>query len=331
MGGTLGVAPAPRDLAYAFMSSPRIAYQPALDGLRALAVAAVIAYHLGYPWAQGGFLGVDAFFVLSGYLITSLLLAERSDTGRVSLRGFWTRRARRLLPALFVMLAAVCLYAASTVPAIQLGTLRGDAFAAIFYVSNWHAISAGQSYFALFAAPLPLTHLWSLAIEEQFYLVWPLIVLGLFRVSGGTRRGLWIGTIAGIVGSQIAMTLLYSESNPSRAYYGTEARAHTLLIGCLLALIIRARPELPARAGLALQAAGVVAIGAVVTAFKLGNASATYYHGGSLAFAIGVALVIAAAIAPRGPLRMVLSSAPCVTSGESPTASISGIGPSSCT
>ena len=190
------------------MSQPRIAYQPALDGLRALAVAGVIAYHLGYPSARGGFLGVDAFFVLSGFLISSLLLAERSDTGHVSLRGFWTRRARRLLPALFVMLTAVCLYAAVAVPDIQLGTLRGDAFAAIFYVSNWHAISAGQSYFSLFAAPLPLTHLWSLAIEEQFYLAWPLIVLGLLGLSAGTRRGLWIGTIAGIIESQVAMTLL---------------------------------------------------------------------------------------------------------------------------
>ena len=282
---------------------PRIQYQPALDGLRALAVGAVIAYHLGYPWAQGGFLGVDAFFVLSGFLITSLLLAERSDTGRVSLKGFWSRRARRLLPALFVMLTAVCIYAAYTIPPLQLGALRGDAFASLFYFANWHFIAANQSYFALFLTPLPLTHLWSLAIEEQFYLLWPLIVLGLFRIGRGTRRALWIGTILGILGSQIAMSALYTDTNPSRAYYGTEARAHTILIGCLLALILRAKPDLPARAGKILQAFGVVTLGAIVIAFNRGRASALYFNGGSLAFAIAVAVVIATAIAPTGVLR----------------------------
>ena len=289
------------------MSQPRIVYQPALDGLRALAVGAVIAYHLGYPWAQGGFLGVDAFFVLSGFLITSLLLAERSDTGRVSLKAFWSRRARRLLPALFIMLTAVCIYAAYTIPPLQLGTLRGDAFASLFYFANWHFIAADQSYFAQFFAPLPLTHLWSLAIEEQFYLLWPVIVLGLFRIGRGTRRALWIGTILGIIGSQIAMSVLYTDTNPSRAYYGTESRVHTILIGCLLALILRARPHLPARAGKLLQASGVITLVIVIVTFNRGRASAFYFNGGSLAYAIAIALVIAAAIAPTGILRRVFA------------------------
>ena len=292
------------------MSQPRIAYQPALDGLRALAVAAVIAYHFGYGWAQGGFLGVDAFFVLSGFLITSLLLAERSDSGTVSLGDFWARRARRLLPALFVMLTVVCLYSASQVPSIQLDALRGDAFAAIFYVSNWHAIVVRHSYFDLFTNPLPLNHLWSLAIEEQFYLVWPIIVLVLLRLRDGARRPLWIVTIVGILASQVAMSLVYSEADPSRAYYGTEARAHTILIGCLLALILRAAPDLPARAGKTLQAIGVVAFAIVVATFTLGRPTATYFNGGSLAFAVLVACIIAAVIAPESPLRRALAVPP---------------------
>ena len=292
------------------MSQPRITYQPALDGVRALAIAAVIAYHFGYPWAQGGYLGVDAFFVLSGFLITSLLLGERSDTGHISLGAFWARRARRLLPALFVMLTVVCLYSASAVPSIQLDALRGDAFAAIFYVSNWHAIVVRHSYFELFTNPLPLNHLWSLAIEEQFYLVWPIIVLALLRLRDGARRPLWIFTIVGIVASQVAMSLVYSEADPSRAYYGTEARAHTILIGCLLALILRAAPDLPARAGKTLQAIGVVAFAIVVATFNLGRPSATYFNGGSLAFAVLIACVIAAVIAPTGLLRRAFSLSP---------------------
>ena len=280
---------------------PRIQYQPALDGLRALAVGAVFAYHLGYPVALGGFLGVDTFFVLSGFLITSLLLAEKAATDWVSLRGFWGRRARRLLPAVFVMITVVCLYAATNVPSIQLDTLRGDAISSLFYFANWHFIVAKQSYFDLFVNPLPLNHLWSLAIEEQFYLLWPLLLLGLLRI--GRRRALVIGTIAGIVASQIAMSVLYSPDNPSRAYYGTEARAHTLLIGCLLAMILRARPDLPARGGQRLQWLGVLALGTCLAAFSIGDTSATYFNGGSLAFAVVVAVLITAIMAPTSRLR----------------------------
>ena len=158
--------------------SGELAYQPALDGLRAFAVGAVIAYHLGAGWAAGGFLGVDAFFVLSGYLITSLLLSEWGRRTAISLPRFWVRRARRLLPALFVVLGAIALYAVALAPASQLRTLRADGLASLFYFANWHFVLSGQSYFDLFTLPSPMRHLWSLAIEEQFYLVWPLVVLG---------------------------------------------------------------------------------------------------------------------------------------------------------
>jgi peptidoglycan/LPS O-acetylase OafA/YrhL len=292
------------------MDRPRIPYQPALDGLRALAVGAVIAYHFGYGWAGGGFLGVDAFFVLSGFLITTLLLAERSDSGGISLRGFWARRARRLLPALYVMLAIVCIAAIWWIPPIRLGTLRGDAIASIFYYANWHFITTGQSYFALFLNPLPLDHLWSLAIEEQFYLLWPLVVLGLVKLGRGSRRYLLAATALGIVASQVAMVLLYDEINPSRAYYGTEARAHTILVGCLLAIALRAAPEFPARAGAALQGFGVLAAIAMVVAFERGRASALYFRGGSLLFALLIAVLIAALVAPRGVVRSAFSIPP---------------------
>ena len=146
-----------------------LTYQPALDGLRAVAVAAVIAYHLGYPWARGGYLGVDTFFVFSGYLITSLLLTEGRAEGRIDLPAFWIRRARRLLPALLLVLAVIAVYAAWSTPTDAQAALRSDGLFALFYSANWHFIADNNSYFDLFAAPSLLEHTWSLAIEEQFY------------------------------------------------------------------------------------------------------------------------------------------------------------------
>ena len=154
-------------------------YMPGLDGLRAIAVAAVIAFHLGLSWAPGGLLGVGVFFTLSGYLITDLLLGSWESSGGLKLREFWARRARRLLPALFVMLAIVTVWVAIASPS-QLGPLRGDIGAASVYVSNWWLAFQHVSYFARFGPPSPLGHLWSLAVEEQFYLIWPWLVwLGL--------------------------------------------------------------------------------------------------------------------------------------------------------
>jgi peptidoglycan/LPS O-acetylase OafA/YrhL len=154
-------------------------YMPGLDGLRAIAVAAVIAFHLGLSWAPGGLLGVGVFFTLSGYLITDLLLGSWESSAGLKLREFWARRARRLLPALFVMLAVVTVWVAIASPS-QLGPLRGDVGAASVYVSNWWLAFQHVSYFARFGPPSPLGHLWSLAVEEQFYLIWPwLLWLGL--------------------------------------------------------------------------------------------------------------------------------------------------------
>src|SRR5580693_4094470 len=158
-------------------------YLPGLDGLRALAVTAVIAYHLGYGWAQGGLLGVGVFFTLSGYLITDILVGQFAASGRVKLGDFWMRRARRLLPALFVMLAVVTVWVNAFNRAFVPG-YRGDVIASGLYVNNWWYIFQHDSYYSRFAPPAPLDHLWSLAVEEQFYLVWPWVVLAMVLVAG---------------------------------------------------------------------------------------------------------------------------------------------------
>ncbi|MFM7211129.1 MAG: acyltransferase family protein, partial [Actinomycetota bacterium] len=154
---------------------------PALDGVRALAVAGVVTYHVGADWLPGGFLGVDLFFVLSGFLITGILLGQVDRSGGIAFAQFFTRRARRLLPALYLMLIAVCGWAFFVAAPEEIGDLRGAALAALFYVANWFFILTGQSYFADMQGPSPGEHTWSLAIEEQYYLVWPLLLLLLVR------------------------------------------------------------------------------------------------------------------------------------------------------
>ncbi len=214
---------------------PALGYRPGLDGLRAFAVVAVILYHGDVSWARGGFLGVDVFFVLSGFLITSLLLTEHGATGRVDLGRFWSRRARRLLPALFGVLLGVALYAATWGHPTELGRIRGDGIASLLYVSNWRFVLDGSSYFSLFQAPSPLAHTWSLAIEEQWYLLWPLVLLGLLRVLKVRLNlvALTCGALA--AGSAVLMAALFhSGADPSRAYYGTDTRAQALLIGAAL-------------------------------------------------------------------------------------------------
>ena len=170
-------------------ASPRLAYSPALDGLRAVAVLAVMLYHGGVSIAGGGFLGVDVFFVLSGFLITTLLLLEFEAGGRLNLPAFWGRRARRLLPALFLVLIAVLIYGAF-LRGEAASTVRLDVLATLFYVSNWWFIASGNSYFEQFQDPSPLTHTWSLAIEEQW--CWSCSCRGSGGGGGGQRSsGPW--------------------------------------------------------------------------------------------------------------------------------------------
>ena len=297
------------------LASPqrRLPYQPALDGIRGLAVAAVLAYHAGLPWARGGFLGVDAFFVLSGYLITSLLLVEWRATGSIDLFAFWARRARRLLPALFLVLAGVAGYAVLFAEPGELGRLRLDALATLGYVANWRSIFAGQSYFDQFAVPSPLLHTWSLAIEEQWYLLWPVLLLLVFRA-----RRLSPVTIAGAAlvlaaGSALLMAWLYDpHGDPSRVYYGADTRAQSLLVGAALgAWALRKDDAPPGKREGALQVAalGCAAYIGWMWATASGN-SPFVYRGGLFLLALAVAAVIAAAVRPGGPLRAVLSAPP---------------------
>jgi peptidoglycan/LPS O-acetylase OafA/YrhL len=292
-------------------SGPHLTYKPALDGLRAVAVLSVIAYHFGAGWLQGGFLGVDLFFVLSGYLITSLLLLEwrRSDT--IHFGGFWARRARRLLPALLVVLLAVALWGRVVSASDQYGALRSDSLWTLFYGANWHFISSGQSYFT--ADPSMLRHAWSLAIEEQFYLVWPLIVFACLRLTRG-RHALLAGLcVVGSAASLYVMTSSFTEgADPSRSYYGTDARASQLLVGALLAILLVHWGPANRWSRLAVQWIGV--LGALALGFMFWNArdhDAFMYHGGFLIFAICTAFVILAVVQPsRNPLRAVLCVRP---------------------
>jgi peptidoglycan/LPS O-acetylase OafA/YrhL len=287
-------------------------YMPALDGMRAFAVAAVLLYHGQVAWAEGGFLGVDAFFVLSGFLITSLLVTEWTDTGTIALSAFWARRARRLLPALFLVLLGVALYAVLMAGSDELDNVRQDGLATLGYVANWRFIFSGQSYFDQFSLPSPLRHTWSLAIEEQFYLIWPLIVLGVMRWRR-TLGALAIVTAGLLTASVVTMIVLYHPgSDPSRVYYGTDTRAQSLLVGALVALAFAAfGPAKSERTKRGLQIAG--AMGAAFTLWmwtQTYEGSASLYDGGGLLItAIAVAAVIASVAQPdeSGPLASFLS------------------------
>ena len=213
----------------------KLRYMPALDGLRGVAVIGVILFHAGV--VSGGFLGVDLFFVLSGFLITSLLLKEREEQQRVDLLQFWVRRARRLLPPLLLVLTAVALYAATLAAPTELSRIRDDGIASLFYYANWQALSSEQSYWDLFSIPSPLAHCWSLAIEEQFYLLWPLLVITLWRFSPRRARNLLLTLCT--VGTLMSWGWLAYHYLPdvdtSRAYFGTDTRASALFIGAAFA------------------------------------------------------------------------------------------------
>ena len=160
----------------------RFTYVPALDGVRGVLAIYVLLYHAGVTWVPGAILSMDVFFALSGFLITSLLVVEWQNHRRIDLKKFWARRARRLAPGLVLVLLAVAAYLHFAVAAVDRGAQRDDALAAVFYVANWRFIVTGQDYFAHFATPSPVLHLWSLAVEEQFYLFWPLIALAVFAI-----------------------------------------------------------------------------------------------------------------------------------------------------
>jgi len=293
------------------LSTEAYSYRPPLDGLRAVAVLAVISYHFGYSWLPGGFLGVDLFFVLSGYLITRLLLIEFEGTRRVALVEFWARRVRRLLPALLLLIVAASLWVYNQAPVETWLARRQDMLWTLFYRANWHFIDTSQNYFAQYAGASPLLHTWSLAIEEQFYLLWPLVFLLLARTLRGRRWPMVSVLIVATLASAVRMHQLYGSAGVSRAYYGTDSRAQQLLVGAALATIPiwttrRTRAPRPAA-----YLGGLVAACAACFAVLLSDRSAFYYQGGALTFAVIVALVIwAVEVAPASPLGRALTLRP---------------------
>jgi peptidoglycan/LPS O-acetylase OafA/YrhL len=210
------------------------------DGIRALAVAAVLAYHFGVPGVGGGLLGVDAFFVLSGFLITSLLCDEHRRASTIALVAFWGRRARRLLPALFLLLAGVALYAWWSRQSVDLPSLRADALATLGFVANWRFVFSHQGYFNQAMAPSPLLNMWSLGVEEQFYLVWPLVVLAVVS-RWGTRRLVWVAAVGTGLSAVLTACLFRAGFSTDRLYYGTDTRAQALLLGAALGAVATQR------------------------------------------------------------------------------------------
>jgi peptidoglycan/LPS O-acetylase OafA/YrhL len=280
-------------------------YLPGLDGLRALAVLAVLVYHASPGWLPGGFLGVEVFFTISGFIITRGLMQEWSRNGRISLRGFWLRRARRLLPALFLLLLGVMTYAllfeTSTVAA-----LRADVLAALAYVTNWHLVLGGQSYFDSFEKPSMLRHLWSLAVEEQFYVFWPMLLA--FALPILKKNMTLLLVVVAAVASAVAMALLYEPGrDASRVYFATDTRASGLLLGAALAMALAGRTVSARRLLTVLGALGLAGLVALVVVLDEG--AMLLYRGGFLATGLLTAAVILAVTRP-GRLTSLLGIAP---------------------
>ncbi|MBN2622343.1 MAG: acyltransferase [Acidimicrobiales bacterium] len=306
---------------------PRLRHEPALDGLRGVAVAVVVLFHLGR--LQGGFLGVDLFFVLSGFLITSLLVVEDADRGAIGLRAFWARRARRLLPALFMVVAGVAVLIATLTPAGDRPTFRGDALATLGYVANWHALADEAGYWDLFVQPSPLDHMWSLAIEEQFYVLWPPLVVAALALARRRRRG-DVAVLAGLSSaaalvSFVVLALAYSPLDTNRAYYGTDARVGPTLLGATLAVLTAgsmhsASPGAAApgsRAGWREGALGWAAVAVIGWTFiSLDGIGPTYYRGGLVAFSVAAVTLVFVVTSRHGSaLGRALSSRPLTALG----------------
>jgi len=297
---------------------------PGLDGLRAIAVMAVIAYHLEVGFAPGGLLGVGVFFTLSGYLITDILL-EGWATRKLSLKNFWLARARRLLPALLTMLGVVLLWVWIGNPEL-LGTLRGETISAIFFTENWWAIAQDMSYFDRFGAPSPMSHLWSLAVEEQFYIVWPWLLLLLLRISPAKDHGkrakrerirpnLALVTIGLAIVSAILLAVLYTPGfDTNRVYLGTDTRAFALLFGAALAMVWPSRRldrNLPLKARRNMDLLGVGGLLVIfILIWRTSEFSPFLYRGGMVILALATTVVVAVLAHPATRLGPIIGCRP---------------------
>ncbi|HAR6261085.1 TPA: acetyltransferase [Staphylococcus pseudintermedius] len=277
-------------------------YMPGLDGVRAVAVIAIIIYHLNPQWLSGGFLGVDTFFVISGYLITSLLLTEYHNTGKIKLTSFWLRRVKRLIPAVLFLVMGVIVLSLIFMPT-EIQKVRADSIAAIFYVSNWWYIMQNVDYFEQFAVQ-PLKHLWSLAIEEQFYLVFPIVLLSLLSFIRRLKSIRIIFLILLVI-SMIAMMVLYvPNENVARVYFGTDTRIQTLLMGVLLALVwppFQLKAKVNRQMRTMIDTAGVVGLAILFICFKfVSETNSILYYGGFFLISTVTLLVIASSVHPSG-------------------------------
>jgi peptidoglycan/LPS O-acetylase OafA/YrhL len=304
-------------------------YIPSLDGLRALAVLVVILYHAHFSWIRGGFIGVEVFFVVSGFLITSLLLEESEDTGGISLRQFWIRRARRLLPALFTMLVAVSAWAL-LFSKYKVGQLRHDFLSAVFYISNWWQIfSSDVPYFAPSDPPL-LRHLWSLAVEEQWYLLWPIAFIALFK-WGKNRAKVAQALLVIAVFIMLFTAVAYSSGNGDRInflYLSTITRSTGLLLGAAGACLWRpwrmagiaqrgraSAADIPERTlNLAALVSGSLL---VLMALGLTVSGAPLYRGGLILVSLSSLVLVACAVHPNAVgVQKFLGYAPLVEIGK---------------
>jgi len=313
---------------------------PGLDGVRALAVLAVLADHAGVPGLSGGFIGVDVFFVLSGFLITSLLLEEQHRTGRVKLAAFWARRARRLLPAAAVMVLTVGVCHQLFAPDSTAG-LRGDGLAALGWVANWRFAYQGTDYFNQGGTASPLQHTWSLGVEEQYYLIWPLLLVAVSvllarrarragvhhrAAADGQRRALAVlaGTLAAL--SALEAVVLAGHAPLGRVYFATDTRAQALLIGALAACVFarywpsgqRVRPQWTPRGGALIGAVSISGLAVLaVIAHRATGSTAEFNHGLLTAVAFAAAAVIAAVtLYQDGMLARALTVRPLVALGR---------------
>lgn len=317
-----------------YRATSRADYLPGLDGVRAIAVLAVLLYHLDINgFFTAGFLGVDLFFVLSGFLITAQLLREFDREGTIALRDFYVRRARRLFPAVAALLV-VAVLAAEVFAPDAIRRTRGDVLPAVFYFSNWWQIFSEQSYFEIAGRPPLLQHLWSLAIEEQFYIVWPLAMLALLRRQQRGRIH-WIAlalmALSGAWMAWLAMQRGYPDAaDPSRAYLGTDTHAFGLFAGAALAALWDPRQRLIAAPAVDAQASpwgqapastmdwlGMSALAALLATMLLtGEASPWLYRGGFIAFVLAAAALLYAATQPDGSLPRLLSARPLAWLGK---------------
>ena len=299
-------------------------YIPALDGLRTFAVLAVIFYHMKLGWAPGGLMGVTVFFVISGYLINGLLVAEHERSGTINLPNFWLRRVRRLFPAIFLSVvgtAALCTIFNHTL----LDKMRPDIVPSLLFFNNWWQIFRDISYFEAAGSPSPLTHFWSLSIEEQFYVVWPLILLALYHF--GVRKKTMARTVLVLaVLSALEMALLYNpQGDPSRIYYGTDTRAMSLLLGVWLAFVWpsaafgeeSAVSSRNTAVWVGFNIAGILALGGLIAIVGFTNGFSSFpYHGGIFLTSVLSAVLIAVLAVPKSWLSYLFALPPLVWIGK---------------